>query len=247
MNGSQEQPSATMEGMTLGLVLLWTLLISLVAVGGAYYARRTGRYDALLALFVTLVIAANIMATKTVTFDFGFVTLFAPGGVLVFAVTFLLTDVVNERFGRGETKRMIFLAFLAQAAFLAFSYLAVSAVPAPFYMDQEAFATVLASVPRIALAGLAAFLVSELLDAYLFQWFRTLTRGKHLWVRNAFSTLPALLVDSTVFVVLAFYGVMPLLPLIVGLTAVKWLVGIVDIPFMYLSRYVLGEGRRIGR
>jgi len=225
--------------MTPALALLWTVLISLFAVGGAYYARRYGRQDALLALFVTLVIAANVIASKTVAFDLGFATFFAPGGVLVFAATFLLTDIVNERFGRKETERMILLGLFAQAAFVAFVYLAVSAAPAPFFSGQAAFESVLGAVPRIALAGLAAFFVSEMLDAYLFAWFRDRTGGRYLWMRNAFSSLPAMLVDSAVFVTLAFYGVMPVLPLIIGLTAVKWLVGIVDIPFMYLSRAVL--------
>jgi len=225
--------------MTLGLILAWTVAISLFAVGGAYYARRYERYDALLALFITLVIVANIVASKTIEFDLGFATFFAPGGVLVFAVTFLLTDIVNERFGRKETQRMIFLALIAQVALVAFSYLAVTATPAPFFTNQAAFEAILSSVPRIALAGLITFLVSETLDAYLFQWFRKLTNGKHLWMRNAFSSLPAMLVDSALFVTLAFYGVMPILPLIIGLTVVKWVVGIIDIPFMYLSRAIL--------
>lgn len=225
--------------MTLFAALIWTALISVVAVGGAWYARKHERYDALLAVFVTLVIAANLIASKTVAFDLGFITLFAPSAVLIFSVTFLLTDIVNEKFGRREAQRMIFLAFFAQIIFTAFTYLAVSATGAPFFEGQAAFETVLGSVPRIALAGWIAFLVSENLDAYLFSWFKKLTGGKHLWMRNVFSSLPAMLVDSVLFVTLAFYGVMPILPIIIGLTVMKWLVGIVDIPFMYLSRAVL--------
>jgi len=225
--------------MTLTLVIVWAIIITLFAVGGAYYARKYGRPDALIAAFVTLVIIANISAAKTITFDLGFATFFAPGGVLVFAVTFLLTDMVNERFGRQETQRMIYLALLSQVALVAFTYLVIHATPAPFFTNQTAFEAVLSSVPRIALAGLITFLVSETLDAYLFQWFKALTQGEHLWVRNAFSSLPAMLVDSALFVTLAFYGVMPILPLIIGLTVVKWVVGIIDIPFMYLSRRIL--------
>lgn len=225
--------------MTLPLAILWTALISLAALGGAWYARKYERYDALLAIFVTLVIAANLIASKTVAFDLGFTTLFAPAAVLIFSVTFLLTDIVNEKFGRREAQRMIFLAFLAQVIFTAFAYLAISMEGAPFFAGQAAFETVLGAVPRIALAGWIAFLVSENLDAYLFAWFKKVTNGKHLWMRNAFSSLPAMLVDSVLFVTLAFYGVMPILPLIIGLTVMKWLVGIIDIPFMYASRAVL--------
>lgn len=134
---------------------------------------------------------------------------------------------------------MIFLAFIAQVIFAVFTYLAISMQGAPFFEGQSAFETVLGSVPRIALAGWVAFLISENLDAYLFAWFKKVTGGKHLWMRNAFSSLPAMLVDSVLFVTLAFYGVMPILPLIIGLTVMKWLVGIIDIPFMYASRAVL--------
>ena len=198
--------------------------------------RRYDRVDALVAFYVTLAVAGSILASKTIDFDFGFTHFFAPGAVLIFSVTFLLTDIVNEKFGRAETQRMIFLALFAQIAFLIFSYLVLKATPAPFFTNQAAFETVLGSVPRNIIAGLVAFLISENLDAYLFQWFRTLTGGKQLWMRNALSSLPAMAVDSTVFVTLAFWGVMPIVPLIIGLTITKWLVGIVDIPFMYAAR-----------
>jgi len=97
-------------------------------------------------------------------------------------------------------------------------------------------------VPRLMAASFVAFFVSENFDAYLFQWFKNLTRGRHLWMRNAFSSLPAMLADSILFNVIAFYGVFPLIPLTIGLTLIKWAVGVVNIPFMYLSRAVLEKG-----
>lgn len=227
--------------MTLPLVILWSIVIALFTLGGAWYVRRYDRIDALLAFYVTLAVASSIFASKTIDFDFGFAEFFAPGAVLIFSVTFLLTDIVNERFGKREVYRMIALALFAQIAFLVFSYLVLKATPAPFFTNQEAFETVLGNVPRNIIAGLIAFFISENLDAYLFQWFRNLTGGKHLWMRNAFSSLPAMLIDSVVFVTLAFWGVMPIFPLIVGLTITKWLVGIVDIPFMYAARSVMRE------
>ena len=60
-------------------------------------------------------------------------------------------------------------------------------------------------------------------------------------MRNVFSSIPALLLDSLIFIPVAFYGVMPLLPLIIGQTAVKWLVGLINIPFMYLNKAMLGK------
>ena len=225
--------------MTIVLAIFWILVSSAFTVGASWYVRKYESADALLALYVTLCIAGSILASKTIAFDFGFATFFAPGAVLIFSVTFLLTDIVNEKFGRKEVQRMIWLAFFAQVAFVIFSYLVLHATGAPFFTNQAAFEAVLGSVPRLVIAGLIAFLISENLDAYLFQWFRAYTEGKHLWMRNAFSSLPAMAIDSTVFVTLAFWGVMPILPLIYGLTFVKWIVGIVDIPFMYAAKAML--------
>ncbi len=229
--------------MTLGLIILWIIVISLFAVGAAFYARVTERADAIVALYVTLVITSNLVASKIVGFDVGITTLFAPAATLLFSVTFLLTDIVSEKFGRSATQRMIFIAFFAQLAFLVFSYIALIATPAPFFAGQAAFEAVFSAVPRIAAAGLITFLISESLDAYLYQWFRLKTHGRHLWLRNAFSSIPAMLLDSALFVSLAFYGTTPILPLIIGLTAIKWIVAIIDIPFMYVARSVIKANR----
>lgn len=232
-------PSGMLPRMSLALAIIWSAAIALFALGGAWYVKRYDRSDALLALYVTLAVASSIFASKTLAFDFGFAEFFAPGAVLIFSVTFLLTDIVNEKFGKREAYRMILLGLLAQAAFLVFSHLVINASAAPFFTNQAAFEAVFGMVPRVVIAGLLAFAVSELLDANLYQWLRGLTGGRHLWMRNAFSSLPAMAIDSIVFVTVAFWGVMPLLPLVVGLTVTKWLVGIVDIPFMYAARAVM--------
>jgi queuosine precursor transporter len=230
-------------GVTAPLILLWIAVISLISVGAAYYARLTERVDAIVGLYVTLVITSNLVASKIVGFDLGVTTLFAPAATLLFSVTFMLTDIVSEKFGRAATQRMIFIAFFSQIAFLIFSYIALTAMPAPFFSAQAAFETVFSAVPRIAAAGLVTFLISESLDAYLYQWLRLKTHGRHLWLRNAFSSIPAMLLDSALFVTLAFYGVTSILPLIIGLTVIKWIVAVVDIPFMYIARAVIGTNR----
>lgn len=221
--------------------MFWAVLVSVFTLGGAYYAGKYNRSDALIALYVTLILIANVAAGKTVSFDLGFTTIFAPAAVVIFAVTFLLTDIVNEKFGRAETQRMILIALFSQLALVIFSYLILKTTPAPFFQNQTAFEAVLGSVPRIVIASLVAFFISENVDAYLFQWIKNKTGGKHLWMRNAFSSLPSMILDSAIFVSLAFYGTMPVLSLIVGQSIIKWLVGIIDIPFMYGARKILSK------
>lgn len=184
-------------------------------------------------------LTSNIIAYKIAEFDLGFIKFYSDSATLVFAVTFLLTDIVNEKFGRKETQKMIFITFITQVAIAFFIWLAISLQPAPFWTEQENFAEIIGYTPRIMIASWVALLASGNIDAYIFDWFKKLTKGKYLWMRNAFSSIPAMALDTVIFVVIAFAGVQPLLPIIVGTMAIKWLVGIIDIPFMYLNRMVL--------
>lgn len=225
--------------MNLSVIFLWALIISCTTIFGSWYARRYERPDAIIGLYVALVVFSNIAAVKIAEYDLGFTTYFATAASLIFPVTFLLTDIINEKFGRLETHRMIFIAFISQVFISILSYLVLSLPSAPFWAGQEQLSFVLGQVPRIMVASWIAFLISENLDAIAFDWLKKYTKGKHLWARNAFSSIPAMLLDSVIFVVIAFYGTTPLLPLIIGVTAVKWLVGIIDIPFMYVNRAIL--------
>lgn len=225
--------------MSLLIIFLLIILITLFSLFGAWYAKRYNKADALITLYVAFVLISNIIAYKIAEFNLGFAKFHATAGVLVFAVTFLLTDVVNEKFGRKETHKMIFLTFITQVAVTVFILLSIYLTPAPFWQDQEIFTKILGFAPRIMVASWVAFLISENFDAYVYAIFKTFTKGKHLWTRNVFSSLPSMTLDTFIFVTVAFYGVQPLVPLITGVLVLKWLVGIIDIPFMYLNRRIM--------
>lgn len=223
------------------LILIWAGLISATTLFGSWYAQKYEKADALIGLYVSFVIISNIVAYKIAKFDLGFTTFFATSGVLIFAVTFLLTDIVNEKFGRKETQKMIFIAFISQIAIALFIWIIISLEPAPFWGDQLAFEKIIGFAPRIMLASLISFIISENADAYIFEWFKKLTGEKKLWMRNVFSSLPSMTLDSIIFVTIAFMGVQPLFPLIEGVIVLKWIVGIIDIPFMYLNRFIMNR------
>ncbi len=225
--------------MNILIFILWIGIITSFSLFGAWYARKYNKADALIGLYVSFVLISNIIAYKIAAFDFGFVTFYATSATLVFGVTFLLTDIVNEKFGRAETQKMIFIAFVSQLAVAVFILIAIYIEPAPFFNDQEIFMKILGFAPRIMIASWIAFLISENFDAYIFSWFKKITKGKHLWARNVFSSIPSMAIDTIIFVTIAFYGVTPLLPLITGVLVIKWIVGVIDIPFMYLNRWVM--------
>ena len=113
-------------------VLLWIIGITSITLVGSLYARKYEKPDLLIALYVTFCISAQILAVKITVFDFGFKQFFVPAGVLVFSITYLLTDIVNEKFGRKETHKMIFIAFITQIAISLFSLVILSLNPASF-------------------------------------------------------------------------------------------------------------------
>jgi uncharacterized integral membrane protein (TIGR00697 family) len=222
-------------------VILIILTISAFTLMGSWYARRLERADALIALYVIFAALSQIMASKIAVFDLGFTSFTAPAAVLVFAVTFLMTDIVNEKFGQRQVHEMIFITLVTQVAMMVFLWIGGFLPAAPFWKNQDAWDTLLGVVPRITVASWITFLVSENLDAWLFAMIRRWTKGRHLWARNVFSTIPSLTVDTILFITLAFAGTgLPLLSLMTGQFATKYLVGIVNIPFMYLNRAMLG-------
>jgi uncharacterized integral membrane protein (TIGR00697 family) len=220
------------------IILAWIIGITCFTFFGAWYARKYDKPDALIALYVVFVALSQIIAVKIAEFDLGILTVTAPAAVLIYSVTYLFTDIVNEKFGRIEVHKMIFIAFVTQVAMLFFLWLGGATNPAPFWPDQEAWESIMGLVPRITMASWVAFLASENFDAWLFDVFRKLTRGRHLWMRNAFSSIPALTIDTFLFITVAFYGTMPLWPLIKGQIATKYLVGLVNIPFMYFNKWI---------
>jgi uncharacterized integral membrane protein (TIGR00697 family) len=191
-------------------------------------------------LYVIFIALSQILAVKIATFDLGITEITAPAAVLIFAVTFLITDIVNEKFGRKETHRMIFIAFITQVVMIAFIYIGTYLKPAPFWQNQQAWELIFGLVPRITVASWITFLISENLDAYLFAFIKKLTKGSYLWIRNVGSSIISLSVDTVLFVSLAFYGTgLPLWSLMVGQFLTKYLVAIIDIPFMYLNRWII--------
>lgn len=221
------------------IILIWLITLTFASIAIPWSIRRYRRSDLAIALYVLYLTLSQIIASKIAAFNLGFKIYYAPAAVLIFPFTFQITDIVNEAFGRLEVHRMIFIAFICQAIMTFFLWLGTIIPSAPFWNFQESWQNIISLVPRITLASWIAFLISENLDAILYAKIRELTKGKFLWIRNVFSDIPCLALDSVIFVSLAFYGVIPIGSLIIGQIVLKWVIGVVDTPFMYLSRYIL--------
>jgi hypothetical protein len=182
----------------------------------------------LVSLYVASELIANITASKPISL-FGIV---APGGVFIYALTFTLIDLINERMGKREARTVVYAAFSANVL-LAFYSIFIIALPSPsFFTGQEAFMSVLGSTPRIVMASLGAYLLSTLIDVQIFSWWK-LHVGRHKWARVLASNAVSTGIDSAVFVTIAFAGSLPLVPLIAGQYLIKMVVTILSLPLIY--------------
>ncbi|WP_263081342.1 queuosine precursor transporter [Endozoicomonas sp. Mp262] len=159
-----------------------------------------------------------------------------PAGVLAYAITFACTDIIGEVYGERNARTMVLAGFIAMLAVAALVELAVVWKPAPFWDNQNMFEQVLNSNSRIILGSLAAYICSQMLDIWIFGQLRHVTNSKHLWLRNNLSSVSAQLVDSIVFVSIAYYGKLPIQDIIIGQWMAKIIISLIDTPFVYIAR-----------
>lgn len=211
------------------LFLIWVLVcLSFVLV-----AFRFGKCW-LFGLVVANVILANIFVVKGMVL-FG---LAATGGNAVYASIFLATDILAEYYGYNTARRAVFLGFFASVFFLIGTQFILKFDPADYDIAQPAFSTIFALTPRIVIASMIAYLISQNLDISLFHAIKRLTGGRHLWLRNNGSTIASQFVDTAIFTLIAFWGVYPhLLEMILFTWLLKVIVAICDTPFMYLAAH----------
>lgn len=187
----------------------------------------------LIAVYVACELIANISAGRPVEI-WG---LQAPGGVFIYALTFTLIDLINERLGKVRARHVVLGAFAANLLLALYSALVLS-LPAPSYFArQEAFAAVLGATPRIITASLLAYLVSTWIDVEIFAAWKARIGGS-AWVRVLTSNAVSTGVDSILFVTIAFAGILPLLPLITGQYLIKMAVTLVSLPLITAARFL---------
>ena len=186
-------------------------------------------------LLVGLYIAAELIANVTASKQIALAGITVPAAVFIYALTFTLVDLVNEKLGKDGARKVVYTAFVANLLLAGYTQLAIVMPSAPFYQGQESFVSVFGSTPRIVGASLLAFIVSSLIDIEVFAWWRQKV-GKYRWARVLASNAVSTLVDSVVFISGAFAGLFPLFPLIQGQYIVKMAVTVVSIPLIYLIR-----------
>jgi uncharacterized integral membrane protein (TIGR00697 family) len=223
--------------------IYWIVSLTIVTYASAFIVKRFPEYGfaALVAFYTIYLGASQIMAIRIVEFDLGFHRFYAPASVFIFPFVAQAIDMINEVYGRNKAHLAIIIAFITQVLLVAFILMVNSLSPAPFFPYEEAWQKIFSFGIRITAASWVAFLICQNLDAYVFAWLKK-KYERRIWLRSITSDILDLTIDSVIFVTLAFGGIMPIVPLIIGQIVSKNIIGILDTPWFVWYKRMLGKG-----
>jgi hypothetical protein len=203
------------------------------------------KFQILSGIFLGGLIGANLLGSK-ITEIFGVAV---SVGIFAYPLTFLVTDIIAEVEGRERSHELVMAGLIAQILVLGLVLLSIVLPPAGRYDANEAYRTVFSNSARIILGSLIAFIISQNFDIWAFHRLKQATRGRMLWLRNNASTIVSQLIDTIIFMFIAFYLVTPkfdvafLISLIIPYWLFKIAMAVLDTPFVYLGARWLREGK----
>ena len=191
----------------------------------------------LLGLFVAFLIAANLIGTKITHFWIIEVSV----GIFAYPLTFLITDIIEEVYGKKKTKEFVLVGFFCLVVVFLLTALAVVLPFAERSFVKDDYTKVFGSTLRIFLASIIAFVLSQSHDIWAFNFWKEKTKGRFLWLRNNASTIVSQFIDTVIFMFIAFYALTPkhtpayMFTLIMPYWLLKVVVALFDTPFVYLG------------
>lgn len=215
------------------LLFFVTIVTNFVGILLAYKLfDKTG----LFAWIALATVVANVEVTKCVDM-FGFsLTL----GNVIYGSTFLATDMLSEFYGGKEARKGVLVGFFAMIAFTIMSQINLLFTPNSQDFVSDAMKTIFSLTPRLCVASMAAYLVSNMIDTYTYDWIRKRFPNR-MWLRNNGSTMTSQLLDSFLFTFVAFFGAFGI-PMLIELSfttyLLKALVALCDTPFLYVAKHI---------
>jgi len=206
---------------------------------------REQRLTILTGLFVSFLIGMNVLVAKIIPFGPFAVSV----AFLIVPWSFLLTDIVSEVYGKAKAKELIVSGIISLIVFLAFMLLFVALPPAGRFIEgDKEYKAIFGTSARIVFASIAAFLLSQYNDIWSFWKLRELTQKRFLWFRSNVSTVLSMVVDTFVFMFLAFYMITPkftfwfIIQMIIPYLIFKIIWGAVSSPLVYAGAKWLRGG-----
>jgi len=216
---------------------------------------KVNHLDLIIALYIFGVIVAALMGVKVMPFgEVGGLKFNISVAIFLMPLMFTLTDAVNEIYGHARARQMVILGVITQILLVLFIWLALS-MPHAARFDplNDAYNSIFGLSIRFAIASIAAFTVSGLLDVFVFTKLKQKFKGRLLWLRNNLSNFIGMLLDSVVFITVAYYGVFAegfstnvtwLFGLIIPYWIAKCVMSVISTPLVYAGVVFLGKRRK---
>lgn len=163
---------------------------------------KTKAYSYLTGTFCALIIASNILATKTLKVEF----IMLPCSIMTFPILFIVNDILSEIYGYKMAKNVIYLGFILNIiAVILYSIAIMLPSDSP---NAEAFSSILSTTPRLFIAGLISYLMGNIINSKIMVVLKE-KYNDYLFVRCIASTVVGEAIDSIIFITVSFYGVFP--------------------------------------
>ena len=198
---------------------------------------RTGLYG----VVIFSLLLANIMGPK-LTVIAGLQT---SMGVILYSSIFFATDLLSEKYGKAEAQKAVMLGFFVSVVLVVMTQLSMLFLPSTMPQTSEfaqsvhaATVTLFDYTPRFVFGSLLAYLISQSFDVWVFHRIRNATNGKHLWLRNTGSTLMSQAIDTLIYGLVVWWGLVDLvtaLQLAGAKYIFKFLIAVIDTPFIYAA------------
>lgn len=191
----------------------------------------------LYALFLTSMVLVNTIGTKIIELFHIRVSV----GIFFMPILFLVTDIIGEVKGKKEALFFVKISTIMLIFLFVMVAICVAIPPHSSYHLQKEYSTIFGSTLRMTLASLISFTISQNIDILIFSAIKKITQEKHLWIRNNISTFTSQLLDTTIFMFVAFYQISPkfdtsfIISLIIPYWLFKIIFALLDTPFCYLG------------
>ena len=229
------------EQISLNQEILWFTTIAIDLGFAVVLFRLFGRQGLYASIIISLVLA-NLQGPK-LTEIFGLQT---SMGVILYSSIFFATDLMSERYGKKEATRAVMIGFLVSIIFIVMVSVSLFYSPATSpetsaisLSMHEATATLFNFTPRFVIGSLLAYFLSQRFDVWIFHVLKTRTQGRHLWLRNNISTILSQGIDTIIYGLVVWWGIVDLftaMQLALAKYFFKVIIAIIDTPFIYLAR-----------
>ncbi|MDC3131621.1 queuosine precursor transporter [Pelagibacteraceae bacterium] len=224
--------------------IIWVFMLLFCFVSILIFIRLFG-YIGIFIYSALAVIAGNIQVLKTV--DFFYSPEPVALGTILFASTFLCTDILSEYYGKEKARTNILIGFCAFFFMTLLMILTIGFKPSESDWVQESLSNVFTPMTRFFIASMIAYLISQYFDVWFFSYLKKITSEKYLWLRNNLSTIASSLVDNTIFSIFAWILFNPepvsvynvIMIYILGTYFLRIIIALLDTPFIYIAKFFI--------